>query len=77
MCCLTSCMAKKRQLPGLQSRMAEHLVVLEQLVVDADGFCGAAHAIVQLRLKIQPGNGSVIRLLLNCCKSLLKLLKPE
>ena len=70
-------MAKKRQLLSLQSRISGHLVVLEQLVVDADGFCGAAHAIVQLRLKIQPGNGSVIRLLLNCCKSLLKFLKPE
>ena len=62
---------------GLAEQMNKHLVVLEQLVVDADGFSGAAHAVVQLRLKVQSGNGSVVRLLLNCCKSLLKSLKPE
>ena len=54
-----------------------YLVVLKELVVYADGLCTAAHAIVQLCLKIQPGYRSVLRLLLHCFQSFFKLLQAE
>lgn len=56
---------------------AWYLVVLEELVVYADGLCTAAHAIVQLCLEIQPGYRSVLRLLLHCFQSFFKLLQAE
>ena len=59
---------------GLQR---QYLVIFEELVVDTDGFCAAAHAVVQLCLKVQPGYRSILWVLLYCCKGLLKLLKTE
>lgn len=60
-----------------QACSQKHLVVLEQLMVDADGICAAAHAVVQLRLQGETRDGSLVCMLLHRCKGFLKLLKAE
>ena len=52
-------------------------MIFEELMIDADGFCAAAHAVVQLCLEVQPGYRPVLWLLLYCCEGFLKLLEAE
>lgn len=52
-------------------------MILEELMIDADGFCATTHAVVQLCLEIQPGYCPILWLLLHCCKGFLKLLEAE
>ena len=60
-----------------QACCQKHLVVFEQLMVYADGLCAAAHAVVQLRLQGETRDGSLVCMLLHCCKGFLKFLKAE
>ena len=52
-------------------------MILEQLMIDADGFCAATHAVVQLCPEVQPGYCPILWMLLHCCKGFLEFLETE